>query len=768
MTQKFFGRPGGCAAAARIGVVLIAGISLAAAAHAENTTSIAPPGASSGVGEYAELIAQAQSLLDGITRRLDAAGKGEPARLRLDGAAQKAWSAFEQTVDNAISMDVPLDAARAKWRAFTDQAMSRTPLSQADFEALREHAFRNTYRSAQRVLMPTVERLNRAAQQLQAAAAELERAGAHLRAQGATRSAMAPYRPVVPGVVRPVELDTVAQLEVYVRNLTASVERFGGDAAQAGRALGDALAEERRVLDRIAAVRAELPLPGDRGETSRPAPARVSETQNAPETIVPSTTPPIGEKREYNAPSQPSTAKQLGAEQLEKVAGATCLANPLSCCPAGQKSGAGCKLVAEGMLDIRIRSYVPPRFTIMGKNRPWGPDFHLANIVADKTVGGPFPVHPGCRFNVNQAKHAIEDSKNVLEQALDLAEAWLSQWSGGVEAAKSFVADGVAGGVCGVVDDSDSCRSTVGSAIKSGINAGLASLGIPPELPDIHELRENGIKYLASQAASYAVGELGAMGELPVDDAARQALYDAAYDKASGLLAAELNKVVPSPSFNEENPATWGHLEPAYAPHNAHLYVEVRVKPGLYPAYLKFIAAKPEHEWPALYLHDLNEVYASMGAVEIPRYIPNDGVILPFTLAPYETAGTAADTAPAQIPGVKISLKWLSGKFGVSYEGLVKQQLNFLPYISTNYLYSDWDLGYETFKKAKFRLLSAAAGKVIDWEPAWETYVGIAHDPYSANAKSTVEAAGKKVYNYYGRIDPAPRCDGKPNVAYAE
>ena len=401
----------------------------------------------------------------------------------------------------------------------------------------------------------------------------------------------------------------------------------------------------------------------------------------------------------------------------------------------------------------------------MGKHYPWNNDYHLANIVSDVTVNGPYKVWPGCRFNVTTAKNTIEDSKAILQKALELAEAWLSQWSGGVETAKAFVADGIADQVCDAVDDSQSCRKKVSGAIKTGINAGLVSLGIPPEIPDIQQLRENGIEYVASQAASYALGELDLIGELPLGEAAREQLYDAAYNKAVDVLSKSLNKVVPPANFTQANPATWGHLEPAYMPHNAYLYVEVRIKQGMYPTYLKFIAAKPSHKWPPLYLHDLNGVYASMGPVDIPSFIPSGGMILPFSLKPFEVAYTAADTASAQIPGVKISKAWLQNKFGIDPgSGLVKAQLNYLPMISTNYLYSDWDLGYETFKKSNFRLLSPIGGTVLDWESGRIVRVGSAWDADATWVKGMKPAS----YAYYGRIDPAPRCDGKPNIVSAE
>ncbi len=99
---------------------------------------------------------------------------------------------------------------------------------------------------------------------------------------------------------------------------------------------------------------------------------------------------------------------------------------------------------------------------------------------------------------------------------------------------------------------------------------------------------------------------------------------------------------------------------------------------------------------------------------------------------------------------------------------MVTQQLNYKSQVSTNYLWSDWDLGYDTGKASSFRLLSPMGGTVLDWENGWVAGTGHVKDPYTPNEKPTQYVSERKLYNYYGRIDPAPRCDGKPNVTYGE
>jgi hypothetical protein len=463
-------------------------------------------------------------------------------------------------------------------------------------------------------------------------------------------------------------------------------------------------------------------------------------------------------------PSAPRPESPVAPVKPDLLARSVCIASPETCCPSGGVD-AGCRMVTEALLEVRLRSYVPPRFTVMGRHDPWDVSFHLANIVSDVTVNGPFKVWPGCRFNVTEANNTIEESKTLLEKAGALAEAWLAQWSGGVETAKTFVAMGVADGVCSVVNDTPDCREKLAPLVKTGINLGLASLGIPPEIPDIQQLRQHGIRYLAATAASYALGDPELLKELPIDEKTRAMLFEQAYKKAFDIASTQLNKVLPPTTFKTDNPTTWGHLEPAYAPHHAHAYIDVRIRPESYATYLRFISKVPTHKWAPLYLHDLKKVYASVGPVAVPTFIPIDGIILPIELEPRDSAQSPADTAAAQIPGAKISRAWLEAKFGISAaDGLVRAQYNYKPRMNASYGSSDWDLFYETTREARFRLLMPIGQGVLDWEKDWVAKVGL---PRDRDTGVGVVSNGQ-IKPYYGRIDPAPRCDGKPPVIYSK
>ena len=485
----------------------------------------------------------------------------------------------------------------------------------------------------------------------------------------------------------------------------------------------------------------------------------------------PGSSPQVQSKRqvpsnEFQSPgtSAPANVAPISPQLMTRL---FCIANPLSCCPPGASITNGCRMVAQALLDIRVRSYVPPRFITMGNNLGNGPDWAMADVVSDVKLDGPYKVWPGCRFDVNSANHAIDDSKSIIQKAGELAEAWLGQWSSGVEAAKSFVADGIADQVCSGVDNTQSCRSNVAGAVKTGINAGLTSLGIPPEIPDVQQLRQNGIEYLAAEGASYAVGQLDVLKQLPIDDALREQLYQGAYDKAANVIATNLNKVLPPANFDADHPETWGHIDPVYAPHNAHLYIEVRIKPGMYPTYLKFIVTKPGHKWPLMYVNDLSYIYAGMGPIDIPAFIPPKGIILPLELKPHDL-GSAADKAPTQIPGIKISNEWLKTKFfmpGYSPpNGLVTAQANYQDFAENGYT-SDWDLFFGAYAThtANFRVTMVAGSNpgTFDWVNDLKFEVGHVWDA-DTGIGATADF-GHVLKNYYGRLDPAPYCDGTPN-----
>ena len=129
--------------------------------------------------------------------------------------------------------------------------------------------------------------------------------------------------------------------------------------------------------------------------------------------------------------------------------------------------------------------------------------------------------------------------------------------------------------------------------VKTGINVGLASLGIPPEIPDIRQLREQGIRYVAAEAASYALGDAEVLKKLPVDEGTRQLLYQQVYDKAVDVMAKELNKALPSPNFTSEDPGP-GAISNRHTPRTMRTCTSrCGSSPAMYSKYLHFLAGEP-------------------------------------------------------------------------------------------------------------------------------------------------------------------------------
>ena len=458
-----------------------------------------------------------------------------------------------------------------------------------------------------------------------------------------------------------------------------------------------------------------------------------------------------------------------------------CMTAPESCCPNPQRATL-CKALAETLLDIRIRSYVPPRFTVMDDVN----SIQLASkkIVSDITKGKPYNVRPGCRFSPVAMRNKLRDEMNVFQQMGELFTLWTAQWNSGLRSAKSFIANNIAKAICGTarqgrVPVRDSCEDKIASHTRTGMDAWMASMGIPPEFPDINQLRDHGIQYLAAEATSYAIGEadilLEKLDELPIDASSREEIYERIYNRTHDTIRDELDKITPSVNVQDDNPLTWGHLDPAYAPHNAHVYVTINVKPRMEAAYRRLFRRSPKHKWPPLYLHDLNDVYQDVGPIDIPKVIPAGGLIVPIELRPATSPTSGQDRADTQIPGTPVSRAWLQHKFGLlnndsgsrgtPTSNVLTSQRNYLYGSSANWFGSEYDLFYPTSGRYNFRLLSAfGAEGPVHWVDGLSQRTGSVWDAQTGIGVRTGAKwdRNQRLKRYYGLIEPAPRCDGQP------
>ncbi|WP_108882822.1 hemopexin repeat-containing protein [Anderseniella sp. Alg231-50] len=435
-----------------------------------------------------------------------------------------------------------------------------------------------------------------------------------------------------------------------------------------------------------------------------------------------------------------------------------------------------CPGLIRYLYDVRLRSYVPPRFVNLGDYAPQG--IGLADLVAIRDVPK-YGVRAGCRFNDQRYRNIIRDNQSVWVDGLELGTAILDQWGGALKTAKAAVAGVVAGEICSVIDDSAKCRSIVSAAITTGINAGMVALGLPPDIPDLKQLREHGINYLAAEAVSIAMSRVDKVAGDAIPALLREQVYKRAFDAASDVLSDQLDHLVPSAEYNPDKPETWGYRVRAYSPHPAHAYVEIKRRDGLDPNVYALIAAENLDNWPVVGLVDHSGTWAPM-IIPFPRYIPAQGVTLPIALRPALEPETAADIVTyARIPGQRISNKWLTQKFGLTPSQMLRNQANYDYITSTaGAPGSDWDLFYPPVAGSyKFHLVASWS----PFSPDRKGYEKITYSEIPGNNGSVWDAVtGRGVRHgtpkcknswwyhdqlndYVGRMDPPPRCDGRPN-----
>lgn len=429
-----------------------------------------------------------------------------------------------------------------------------------------------------------------------------------------------------------------------------------------------------------------------------------------------------------------------------------------------------CSKLVSRAYDVQLRSYVPPRFVAMGG---------YADLVATRDVPK-YGVRAGCRFDSQEYKNRIRDDQTLWEEGLELGQAILAQWGGALKAAKSAVASSVAGEICTIVDDSNSCRSTLKTAITAGLNAGMVALGLPPEIPDLRMLREQGINYLASEAVSIALSNADKIAGEAVPGLIREQVYERAFDAAKKALTKELNTLVPSANYDPEKPESWGYMVRAYSPRPAQAYVTIKRREGIDPVIYGLMAQLNMRNRPQLALIDRNKVWG-LTLVPFPEYVPAEGLILPIVLKPSYGPKNAADRVPdTKIPGQPISDHWLNNKFGMSAYHMRAHQTNLDHHKSTSgQPGSDWDLFYSKVRlRYDFQLAatwSAFGPAKKGYEPivfseqserngiVWDAVTGLGIRKTNQKCRTSWWYADQ-LKDYMGRIDPPKHCNGHPNL----
>ncbi len=246
------------------------------------------------------------------------------------------------------------------------------------------------------------------------------------------------------------------------------------------------------------------------------------------------------------------------------------------------------------------------------------------------TVDAGYQIYPaGCTFDVVGARNKIADyHQDALSDLLFLFDEIQKALAGAYENAKNYLATNVASLACG---GNASCTSKLAPLLYQGINAGLASLGIPPTIPSRRELMQHGVSYLATQAAKEVAGPAGSL--------LNYAAYEASYQSAKSALEAGVNALAGCPLIENggcvyypKNPISWGLPDPYTHQRPAVLYL--KIERGI-SDYAEIAGAAPEAipTLGVLTILDQNKIWLPV-TLPLPRFIPEEGIILPIVLRP--------------------------------------------------------------------------------------------------------------------------------------
>lgn len=125
----------------------------------------------------------------------------------------------------------------------------------------------------------------------------------------------------------------------------------------------------------------------------------------------------------------------------------------------------------------------------------------------------PPPKPPKGFWNYLSLNNIIQSIKDFVEAVIKIVD-FASNFYNGLKAGlTNLIAEGLSS--IGIP-----CEATCKSVISSGLSIGQAALGIPPSIPNFDQLMDEGVDYLAKEAASQVSSATG----LPLDEAAEYAV----------------------------------------------------------------------------------------------------------------------------------------------------------------------------------------------------------------------------------------------------
>lgn len=263
--------------------------------------------------------------------------------------------------------------------------------------------------------------------------------------------------------------------------------------------------------------------------------------------------------------------------------------------------------------EIRLLSYIPPKFFDDAGAENYF-DAHTAVTIPYDKGTKIVNLGSGETYSVSYIRNLIQSNKTWGQQLWDVTSAALNQQNAFFQAAKM----GVVNGICLGIEASTGVKvgAEVRAAMLMGINFALAYCGIPPSLPNIDQLYNQGVDYLAATIADYALEQATgvAMDEFGANPMMTMAARDAVRERAKQETAKLIEALTKPAPFDNVVPETWGTPSEFYRRRPAMVYLEIRLRPGGRPVV--------GQTWQGISLQFLNnQVFANAEEIALPRTV---------------------------------------------------------------------------------------------------------------------------------------------------
>ncbi len=275
--------------------------------------------------------------------------------------------------------------------------------------------------------------------------------------------------------------------------------------------------------------------------------------------------------------------------------------------------------------EIRLLSYIPPKFSDDND----APLYFVANRMVDVTYDGGKKVvnlSPGETYYTVQMKNLLNSNKSWQQELWDVVSATLNMASSAYMQAKNAAVNTLASGLNKLpgVNCQGACKET----LMTGLNMALAYCGIPPSLPNINELYNKGLDYMAASLADIAIEQATgvALEDFGANAQMTMMLSEQAKGPAKDAMKSFLRSMTEPVPFVADIPETWGYPAPFFRRRPAMLYLEIRRKPNS--------KAVVGQSWQSINLK-FGATFVDIPMVLLPKLI-NDKVRVPIALATTE------------------------------------------------------------------------------------------------------------------------------------